>query len=184
MRAMTAVVICLMGIMSGVAVASHSGPGLDRGGRDFAVGGGTNQFAILIGSAHFAFSATTDPLGTNPSGHVTARGDPDGPGPVEPFMVEGEVTCVRVSGNRASLKWRFSRAHGSAEPLEGGGGEAFVEDNGTPRAGQPIDRAGLSPPEPASLFELRARDCGDPNAHPGYDRIEKGNITVHDAVSP
>ena len=156
-----------------------------RGERDFAVGAGSSEFALgVVGEASFALSATSDPFGARPSGYVTSKGDPDGIGPVEPFTARGAITCLRVAGKRASIKWRLERATGSAEPFEGGGVQSFVEDNGVPRGGHPTDRAAIDPPEPAATFHVNAGTCEDPNSRAGYDRIEQGNVTVHDAVSP
>jgi hypothetical protein len=162
------------------ALASHGDAG--SGDRDFAVGGGSNQFLIAVGDARFAFAATSDPFGDDPKGYVSApQGDPDGLGPLAPFTAGGDVTCLRVAGNRAAFKWRFRRSTGSAEPFEGGGVQAFVEDNGQPREGEPVDGTALDPPQPAGVFDLAADRCDDP-ALRSYDRIESGNVTVHDAV--
>ena len=166
-------------LVPSTAGASHGDSG--AGKRDFATGAGSNQFVAVLGEARFAFGVTSDPFGGSPSGHVNSpHGDPDGPGPVEPFTAGGEVTCLRVEGNRASFKWRFERATGSAAPFEGGGVQAFVEDNGPPRGGTPVDGATLDPPQPAAAFELDADRCDDPDTRV-YDRNESGNITVHDA---
>lgn len=112
--------------------------------------------------------------------YVTAKGDPDGPGPIEPFTAEGRVTCLRVSGNRASIKWRFDKATGSAAQF--GGVQTFVEDNGSPRRGEPADRAALDPPQPAATFEATATQCDDPATRATYERLNRGNVTVGDAT--
>ena len=165
----------------GAAGASHSGDG--NGGRDFAVGAGSSEFALgAVGEARFSLSAHSDPFGATPRGYITSKGDPDGLGPLEPFTAKGEVTCLRVKGNRASLKRRFERTTGSAGTFAGGGVQSFVEDNGPPRGGRPADRAALDPPQPAGVFELNAYACEDPDTRAHYDPIESGNITVHDAV--
>lgn len=179
-RLVAATIVCVVTLTPGVAGAAHSHGGKSR--RDRVVGAGWNQFLYAIGEARFSFAATSDPLGRRPSGHAASDGDPDGPGPVGPFAASGEVTCLRVSGARASFKWRFARAAGSAEPLRGGGVQAFLEDNGRPRAGTPVDRAGLDAPQPAATFDLAATRCDDPNLFPGYDRIEGGDIRIHDAA--
>lgn len=184
MRRLAATMISVLAMTPVTAGASHSPAASDEGPRDFAVGAGSNEFLVVLGSSHFALSATRDARTGRLSGHVTAYGDPDGPGPLAPFKVDGEVTCLRVSGNRAALKWRFRHARGSAEPLEGGGVEAFVEDNARPRFGAPIDRAGLGPPQPQATFDVHAGQCDDPTLHPTYDPIDSGNITVHDGASP
>jgi hypothetical protein len=150
--------------------------------RDKATGSGTNQFLIVLGDAHLSVSAHSDPLGGSPTGHVRAQGDPDGDGPQEPFKLEGEVTCLQVSGNRAAIKYRFKHAEGSAEPFEGGGVQIFIEDNGNPSGGEAVDRTTFDPPQSPPLFELGASECDAPNTRPGYDQIESGNFSVHDAA--
>ena len=166
---------------AGPASATHGDNG--QGKRDFAVGAGSSEFALgAIGEASFSLSAHSDPFGARPGGYITSKGDPDGIGPLEPFTAKGEVTCLRVKGNRASLKWRFERTTGSAATFAGGGVQSFVEDNGPPRGGMPLDRAALDPPQPAGVFESNAAQCDDPDTRAHYDRIESGNITVHDAT--
>ena len=174
-----------IGLASGLAllalpVGSH---GQGGGAHDFAVGSGSNQFLIVLGEARLSVSAHSDSDGGRPSGHVRAKGDPDGEGPMEPFALEGEVTCLRAEGNRAAIKYRFKHAEGSAEPFEGGGAQIFLEDNGDPRGGQPVDRATFDPPQPAGVYDLAADECDDPGTRAGYDGIESGNFRVHDAAA-
>jgi hypothetical protein len=160
------------------ALGSHSQGG---GSQDFAVGSGSNQFLIVFGDAHLSVSAHSDPAGGHPSGHVRAKGDPDGDGPMEPFALEGEVTCLRVSGNRAAIKYRFKHAEGSAQPFQGGGVQIFIEDNGDPENGAPVDRTTFDPPQPAGVYDAAASTCDDPNSRLGYDPIQSGDFGVHDA---
>jgi hypothetical protein len=149
---------------------------------DKAVGSGSNQFLIALGEARLSVSAHSGALGENPSGDVRAQGDPDGAGPNEPFKLEGEVTCLRVSGNRAAIKYRFKHAEGSAEPFQGGGVQIFLEDNGDPSEGVAVDRSTFDPPQGSPFFDLDASRCDDPNTRAGYDQIESGNFEVEDAA--
>ena len=170
-----------LGLLAPVATATHQG--LAGGERDFAVGAGSSEFALgAVGEARFSLSATGEPAGTHPQGYVTSKGDPDGAGPMKPFTAAGEITCLRVEGNRASIKWRLERATGSAEPFEGGGVQSFLEDNGEPRRGEPLDRALIDPPQPAATFAVNASTCDEPNSRATYDRLEQGDVTVHDAM--
>ena len=167
----------------GIAALAPMGASADGGQRDFAVGAGSNEFAAgAVGEASFTLSATSDPDGSRPYGYVTAKGDPDGAGPLEPFTAQGHVTCLRVDGNRASIKWRFEKATGSAEPFLGGGVQSFVEDNGPPRGGQSPDRAALDPPQPTGVFDVAAAECEDPVTRATYDQLNRGNVTVNDAA--
>jgi hypothetical protein len=164
----------LLGV-TGVATASHQG---DAGGpREFAVGSGKNTFPGG-GPAHLMVSAHGGPQAV--TGHVRAMGDGDGAGPLEAFKLEGEVTCLRVEGNRASVKYRFKHATGFLAPFEGGGVQIFLENNGEPgSAGQP-DATAFDLPQPRGVFQLTERDCDDPRLRV-YDPIDSGNFTVHDA---
>lgn len=179
--ALTACAIAFASLAPAAAGAGHGGS--ERAGGDFVVGAGSSEFALgAVGEASFALHATSDPSGARPAGYVTSRGDPDGIGPMEPFTARGPVTCLRVDGNRATIKWRIEHGTGSAEPFEGGGVQSFLEDNGQRRRGNPPDRAALDPPQPAGVFDLNARLCDDPDTRATYDPLERGDVTVQDAV--
>src|SRR5919106_2158843 len=182
-RKRRAVTRLAVGLASALALLAFPALGLgshSRGGdsRDFAVGSGTNQFIVVLGDAQLSVSAHSDPAGGRPSGHVRAQGEPDGDGPNEPFELEGEVTCLKVSGNRAAIKYRFKHAEGSAEPFQDGGVQIFIEDNGDPKGGQPVDRATFDPPQPAGVYDAGAAFCDDPRTRLGYDGIESGDFGV------
>lgn len=179
----TALALAAIGALGAALPGTSTGSHSEAGGanRDFAVGAAKNAFFQLGGPNHLMVSAHSDPAAVDPKGHVRAKGDIDGPGPLEPFAFEGEVTCVRVEGNRAAIKYRFKHAEGSAEPLEGGGVQVFVEDNGPPNDEIP-DRNTFDPPQPAGVFDTNATACDDPRLRQDYDPVESGNYTVHDAA--
>lgn len=160
------------------AAASHQPSGGSQ--HDFTAGGGSNEFATG-GPGHLRIGAQSDRDGSDPHGHVQARGDLDGDGPTEPFAFEGEVTCLRVEGNRSAIKYRFKHAFGSGAPFQDGGIQVFIEDNGPPRGGEPVDRSTFDEPEPMGVFDARAAQCDDPNDRLTYERIDSGNFVVHDA---
>jgi hypothetical protein len=171
--------LSLLGLLSLGAVSGSA-----RGGdnQDFASGSGSNEFLIVVGEAQLSGDARSGPAGEDPTGHIRAQGDPDGDaGPMEPFELEGEVTCLRVSGTRAAIKYRFKHAAGSAAPFAGGGVEIFLEDNGDPVGGLAVDGASFDPPQPAGVFEPAATQCDDPSLR-SYDQIQSGNFVVHDAT--
>jgi hypothetical protein len=177
--ALLALALVIVGfiVSPGTSTASHAAGGQ---GHDFVVGVSPNE--VLLGEAHSAFAAQSDPFGGNPSGHVVTRGDPDGPGPIEPFMAEGDITCLRVDGNRAAYKWRFRRAEGSLSAFEGGGIQAFLEDNGPPQNGTAVDATTVDPPQLAPVFNAAAAQCDDPNSRLTHEPINYGNFVVRDAV--
>jgi hypothetical protein len=161
-------VLTVLGIPA-VAPATHSGSG--GPGHDFANGGGSNGFFQI------AFEARSGPEGEDPKGSVSARSRPNGGFPV-PFRFGGEVTCLRVDGNRASIKYRFD--HADNPLLVGGGIQIFVEDNGQPKNGQTVDRSAFRAPLTEPVFEAADPTfCEDPNAA-AYTPGETGNFVVHD----
>lgn len=88
------------------------------------------------------------------------------------------VTCLRVDGNRASIKYRFD--HADNPLLLGGGIQIFVEDNGQPEDGQTVDRSSFQAPLTEPVFEATdPTSCEDPNAA-AYTPGETGNFVVHD----
>ena len=126
----------------------------------FAVGGGS--LVDAGGNAkHFAFSAHAGPNG--PSGHVvltqvsTTFGD---------FQLQGHVTCLTVSGNRAAIGVGIEKGSGTATGQTGI--LLFVEDNGNGNSGAPdqFDNSGY---------------VGDPSVCPVADPtvdVDSGNISV------
>jgi hypothetical protein len=156
-----------------VSSAAGGGPG------DLAFGTAVNQFPTPAGpgSAELSVSARSGPAGEDPSGDVHAVGTTGAP--MGEFEVSGPVTCLRVDGNKAAIKYRFDQASGSAAPFLGGGVEVFVEDNGQPRNGRPVDANAAGAPQAAGEFDAAATQCDDPNLAP-YDTVESGDYTVKD----
>jgi hypothetical protein len=144
-----------------------------------AWGSGTGPLFVVAGETTFNFTVREGAAG--PVGWVSASGDPDDSGPLEPFTAAGPITCLRVEGRRAAFKWRFARATGSALPLLGGGVQSFVEDNGRPRDGKPLDRVTIDALQPQPVFDLSAQRCLDPDLMLArYQDLEAGDVTVRD----
>jgi hypothetical protein len=150
----------------------------DAPGNVHVAGSATNEYPGPVGpgSARLDVAASAGPSGNGPLGEVHARGTTGGP--MGDFAVQGPVTCVRIDGNRAAIKYRFASASGSAAPFAGGGVEVFIEDNGPPGAGT-RDANAFDPPQPAGVFDLAATQCDDPNGA-AYDAVRSGNYTVSD----
>jgi hypothetical protein len=170
MRRILATTICAAGVFA-VPVSVDAGHGGDVP-HDFATGGGTN------GSFQIGFSAQSAADGSDPSGFVSARSRPDGGFPI-PFRFGGEVTCLHVDGNRASIKYRFD--HADNPGLVGGGIQIFVEDNGEPQDGQSVDKTGFLPPMTREVWEASQPSVCVPPQAGNYSPSEDGDITVHDA---
>jgi hypothetical protein len=127
--------------------------------------------------SRISFAAESPPV----TGSFHARGDIDDEGPIAPFAFEGEVTCLLVDDHQASLKYVIENAQGSGEGFEGQIVQIFIEDNGEPAGGEPVDRAAFRFPQigdPVIFPTL----CELPIAGATYDRIESGDFTVHDAA--
>ena len=145
---------------------------------------GASQSSVAgSGTGHFAetggpFSLTVNGRGEGPA----AKGYVHGSGVyVDAFEVEGPITCMRVEGNRASIKYRFKRASGPGAPPQDGGVQVYIEDNGKPVNGQPVDRAATEPPQPPGAFDAAAGVCTDPRLNPAWTPLESGDFTVRDA---
>jgi hypothetical protein len=164
-------------ILGPVAADGRSGHGL---GGDSLSGSAENGFPTPAGpgSAQVTARASSGPAGEDPTGVVEATGNADGSDATS-FFVRGEVTCLNVSGNRVAIKYRFRRAEGTAEQFKDGGVQIFIEDNGRPNNGQPVDATANDPPQRAELFDLNAASCDDPNGRT-YDQVTQGDYTVRD----
>jgi hypothetical protein len=176
---LTALALCvgIAGAILGPAAANGDEEGR---GRDSVRGSALNEFPTAVGpgSARVTARVSSGPAGERPSGFVQATGNADGTDATS-FFVRGEVTCLRVSGGRAAIKYRFRRAEGIAEPFKGGGVQIFIEDNGEPRNGQPLDATANDPPQPAGVFDTNAAICDDPDTRT-YDHVTSGDYTVRD----
>jgi hypothetical protein len=107
-------------------------------------------------------------------GNVTGAGTlPNGD-----FITKGEVTCLRVVGNRATIKYRFRKTAGEGAPAPGWGVQVFVEDNG-PASGATRDGNATDAPLPPALFEAQADQCELPRGP--FNPVDSGNYVVHDA---
>lgn len=177
--------------VTGAAIAALAAPSASAashnnqtGGRDFVAGSAQNllfDFASLPADLRLAakgFDAEVPlPLfgATDVTGHAVGSGElPNGP-----FRVAGEVTCLKVVGNRATVKFRFQSASGDAgAPFAAWGVQVFVEDNGDPSGGIP-DANSTDAPLPPELFEPQAGQCELPRGP--FNPVDTGNYVVHDA---
>ena len=87
------------------------------------------------------------------------------------------MTCLKVVGNRATIKYRFKSTHGSGAPPAGWGVQVFVEDNGAPGHGTPDGNA-TDAPLPPELFDPQADRCELPRGP--FNPVDSGNYVVRD----
>src|SRR4051794_38496412 len=119
-----AISAALFSVLGGIAFGAS---------KSSVAGSGTGHFAETGGP----FSLSVNGRGEGPLAQGYARGSGVY---VDYFEVEGPITCVRVEGNRASVKYRFKRASGPGAPPQDGGVQVYIEDNGKPTGGRPVDR--------------------------------------------
>ena len=150
-------------------------PGTAMGGastsnapQDFVVGGGENN-PLATPINHFAISAHSGPNGENPWGEAHFLNTTTGP-PQERF--NGPVVCLRVSGNIASIIMRFRNT--ANQPARFVGDLMFVQDNGDPVNGQPVDQV-------RNMRLTSIPQSCPPPVPPGTLPLTHGNIQVHDA---
>jgi hypothetical protein len=150
--------------------ASHDPSGLPA--EDFVTGGAT----ILEQFIGASFDAHSGPNGENPTGTASA-------GRRSTYFVSGPVTCLSVSGNRATIA--FAVDPGGISTPDHRGHLIFVEDNGSPGAGRDIANERRStevirtcrPPTDEELVPF-------PFIPIRPQPIQSGEIVVHDFVAP
>lgn len=136
-------------------------------------GAATNRFVEFGGENRLRIRARG--LGPDARGRVVGSGNL-GNGP---FRVRGKVTCIRVEGNRATIKYRYTKRSGPGAPPPGGV-QVYVTDRGRPRNGEPVDANGTDPPMPRPLFGETANQCDDPRLKDDLNRVDSGDYRVRD----
>jgi len=91
------------------------------------------------------------------------------------FEVQGPVTCLKVVGNRATVKYRFERTSGPGAPPPGWGVQVFVEDSGDPSV---PDANATDAPLPPELFDPQADQCELPRGP--FNPVDSGDYAVRD----
>ena len=146
--------LACMPAVAGATHASGTSPDEDK------VTGSTK---FILPEAHVRIEAHSDANGQNPRGSFYLEQDP--------YSFGGEITCLTVSGNKATIGGRVDRSR-PGDPLVGSGWFQEVEDNGEPGD---MDR---------SLTTLTATAptiCPTPTVS-ALVTAEQGNYVVHDAT--
>lgn len=121
----------------GFVVAAFVAPAAVADTGQWAVTGSGFGSADVAGD-HLEVAAHSDVGGLNPRGHVENQGLLF----TTTFNDGGQIVCMRVFGNRAVVVWQYREPivvpeqPGIVRPY----GAAFIEDNGNPVDGQPVDR--------------------------------------------
>lgn len=157
------VTACALAALPALASADPNDPPRDR-----VVGHGV---VVAASENHFAFSVHSGPQGEEPKGQVHFHDNTTKDGtPKRRF--QGDVTCLRVSGNRATFVVDFSKLKNRS----GDGTVVTVEDNGNPAGQASLDRIGLSD------FNGQPPLCPDPALSPANGVVTRGDIDVRDAT--
>ncbi len=194
MRSMRAVAGIRIGTaVAAVALAGAAPQAVADGPHDYAVGTGKNHLAEFTDApVQLEVSAhRLSPLEV--TGHVRGSGDLNGGLAGGDFQVVGHVTCLRVepkpapealltgAGDRAAIKYVVDNSSGPLAPPIGWVIEVFVEDNGNPEEGKPVDANSTLLPTPPELSN--ARTCDDPNvAGQPYNPLDQGDYRVYDSA--
>ena len=188
-----AVVGAACAVLAATGSAQAQLPGADAA-HDFAVGSAKNMIGEFSQSPVQLEVSAHRLSPTEVTGHVRGYGDLNGDLEGGDFNVVGHVTCLRVPpkpppealltgpGTRAAIKYVVDNSSGPLAPPVGWVTEVFVEDNGPPRGGQPVDANATLLPEPPELSDARA--CDDPNvAGQPYNPVDQGDYVVHDSLA-
>jgi hypothetical protein len=145
-----------------VANATHN-TGEGPPNRDFARG-----TVESISETQTHVNAISGPLGENPQGHFyVERKQPEGAAPALDYR--GDVTCLRVDGNRAAIGGEVTQSK-LGNIAEGTGILITVVDNGEPGDADFATVVGLPTP-PTTCPPERFPNIG-----------QRGNFVVHDAT--
>jgi len=123
-------------VTTAVAVGALAGPALASTGTWTVTGSGTGSGAVAGDRLQLAVR------GDAPDGPVTGAVENEFTLVTSHFVDGGEPVCLRVDDRKAVVVYRL-RAPVSVPELPGkvfAYGAAYVEDNGDPVAGEPVDR--------------------------------------------
>jgi len=113
---------------AGACVALPGAAGAQSPAQDSAVGSVTTEIDFTPDLLPATFDARSGALGENPTGTVRVQ--------TRAFIADGPVTCLTVTGNRATIGFADTDVQFDGEQS----GFLFVEDNGTLPG---VDRAAL-----------------------------------------
>lgn len=121
----------------GLAAAALAAPTAQATPGQWTVAGSGIGGVELAGD-HLEVGAGSDVGGLNPRGHVEVQGTLF----TTTFNDGGPIVCIRVVGNRAVVVWqqRQSLVVPEQPDVVRPYGAVFIEDNGDPIGGQPVDR--------------------------------------------
>jgi hypothetical protein len=171
-------VLALVGVvLTGVAATAGAVPDTEANNKDSVHGAGQILTAPGDGSVpnnRINVTANSGPSGEDPDGKVSFKALADQP------AFSGDVVCLRVEENRASILFSLDKTKEGPERFEDGGGLVFIEDNGNPEGGVSPDRQRNRRLTEEEFVEQQDAGCPAPPANPGRQLVS-GNLIVRDA---
>jgi hypothetical protein len=169
--------IVLAGAALGIVATASAVPSNDANNKDSVQGAGQVLTAPGDGSVpnnRLEVTAKSGPAGEDPQGKVSFKALADKP------AFSGDVVCLRVEGNRATILFSLDKTKEGPERFEDGGALVFIEDNGNPSGGVSPDRQRNFRLTPVQFEAQKLAGCPAPISP--TRNLESGNLTVRDAT--
>ena len=166
--------LALMGAMLALVAATTAGA--DPSNKDSVHGAGQILTAPGDGSVpnnRIEVTASSGPAGEDPQGKVSFKALADKP------AFSGDVVCLRVEDNRATILFSLDKTKEGPERFDDGGALVFIEDNGNPSGGVSPDRQRNFRLTEAQFAAQKLAGCPAP-IEP-MRQLESGNLIVRDA---
>ena len=169
--------LALMGaVLTGVTASAVAVPSNQAQNHDSVQGAGQILTAPGDGSIpnnRIAVTAKSGPSGERPRGMVSFKALADQP------AFRGPVICLRVEGNKATILFALEKTKDAPPRFENGGGLVFIEDNGNPVGGVPVDRQRNFRLTESQFEDQKAQGC--PAFQEPMRPLVHGNLVVRDA---
>jgi hypothetical protein len=170
-------VLALVGVvLTGVAATAGAVPSNESENKDSVQGAGQILTAPGDGSVpnnRINVTAQSGPAGESPQGKVSFKALSDKP------AFSGDVVCLHVVDNRATILFSLDKTKEGPDQFEGGGAIVFIEDNGNPTGGDSPDRQ-RNRRLTAEAFEEQQQEGCDEFEEPQRPLVS-GNLIVRDA---
>jgi hypothetical protein len=170
-RRLSMMLLALVALAAVPAFAGATHSKSDQPDRDMVNGGGQLPSPPGVPTNNFGHNAKGDQFAAFGRIHFQERGGA--------FRINGDVLCVRAEGNVASILYEDEK--GTRPARNDAGGVIFVQDNGEPMGGVPVDRENNFRQTRAQLDQQLAQGCPDPRNQVTFP-LRNGNITVHDGT--
>jgi hypothetical protein len=170
--------LALLGAVLAVVTATAAAvPENEGNNKDSVQGAGQILTAPGDGSVpnnRINVTAKSGPSGEDPQGKVSFKALADKP------AFSGDVVCLRVEGNRATILFSLDKTKEGPERFDDGGALVFIEDNGNPSDGGSPDRQRNFRLTQEQFAVQQAAGCPAPISP--MRELESGNLTVRDAT--